>query len=114
MRTPGGTQALTVISESGFYDVVVRSDKPQGKALRSLVTREVLPQLAALHWIPSGGQMTPKCSNGLRRRGLRRAASRRSGRPGPSGNWVEKSPSFGSRNFGVSYTQGACSSPRWG
>ncbi len=39
IRTPGGLQALTVISESGFYDVVVRSDKPQGKALRSLVTR---------------------------------------------------------------------------
>lgn len=32
MTTPGGTQSLTVISESGFYDVVVRSDKPQGKA----------------------------------------------------------------------------------
>jgi anti-repressor protein len=26
--TPGGLQSLTVISESGFYDVVVRSDKP--------------------------------------------------------------------------------------
>ena len=43
--TLGGAQSLTVISESGFYDVVVRSDKPQGKALRSLVTREILPQL---------------------------------------------------------------------
>lgn len=31
--TPGGTQSLTVISESGFYDVVLRSDKPQGKPL---------------------------------------------------------------------------------
>jgi hypothetical protein len=45
VSTPGGLQSLTVISESGFYDVVVRSDKPQGKALRHLVTREILPQL---------------------------------------------------------------------
>jgi hypothetical protein len=45
VQTPGGLQSLAVISESGFYDVVVRSDKPQGKALRSLVTREILPQL---------------------------------------------------------------------
>lgn len=29
---------MTVISESGFYDVVVRSDKPQGKALRALLS----------------------------------------------------------------------------
>lgn len=43
--TPGGVQTLTVISESGFYEVVVRSDKPQGKALRGLVVREILPTL---------------------------------------------------------------------
>ena len=30
--TLGGTQSLGVVSESGFYDTVVRSDKPQGKA----------------------------------------------------------------------------------
>jgi hypothetical protein len=45
IHTLGGLQSLTVISESGFYDVVVRSDKPQGKQLRHLVTREILPQL---------------------------------------------------------------------
>lgn len=44
-ETPGGTQSLTVVSESGFYDVVVRSDKPQGKALRAVVTREILPAI---------------------------------------------------------------------
>ena len=31
--TIGRSQSLTVISESGFYDVVVRSDKPQGKGV---------------------------------------------------------------------------------
>jgi hypothetical protein len=45
VETPGGLQSLTVISESGFYDVVVRSDKPQGKQLRAVVTREILPQI---------------------------------------------------------------------
>lgn len=45
ISTPGGTQSLTVVSESGFYDVVVRSDKPQGKALRAVVTREILPAI---------------------------------------------------------------------
>lgn len=43
--TPGGPQSMTCITESGFYDVVIRSDKPEGKALRGLVTREILPQL---------------------------------------------------------------------
>jgi len=45
VRTPGGIQPLTVVSESGFYDTVVRSHKPQGKVLRALVTREILPRL---------------------------------------------------------------------
>jgi prophage antirepressor-like protein len=43
--TLGGIQSLGVVSESGFYDGVVRSDKPQGKVLRALVTREILPRL---------------------------------------------------------------------
>lgn len=43
--TPGGDQSMTVISESGFYEGVVLSRRPQGKALRGLVTREILPAL---------------------------------------------------------------------
>ena len=43
--TPGGRQSLKVISESGFYKVVFRSDKPQAQPLIEIVTREVLPQL---------------------------------------------------------------------
>ena len=43
--TLGGPQSLTVISESGFYDVVIRSHKPEGKVLRGIVTREILPQI---------------------------------------------------------------------
>jgi BRO family, N-terminal domain len=44
-HTPGGIQSMTVISESGFYETVGRSDKPQGRRLLSFVAREVLPQL---------------------------------------------------------------------
>jgi prophage antirepressor-like protein len=43
--TPGGTQSLTVISESGFYKLVLRSDKPQAAPLQDIVSREILPQI---------------------------------------------------------------------
>ena len=43
--TPGGDQSMTVVSESGFYEGVILSRKPEGKALRGLVTREILPTL---------------------------------------------------------------------
>ena len=45
VRTIAGEQTVGVVSESGFYDVVVRSSKPEGKRLRSLVTREILPAI---------------------------------------------------------------------
>lgn len=45
VRTPGGEQTVGIVSESGFYDVVVRSNKPQGKELRQVVTREILPAI---------------------------------------------------------------------
>lgn len=45
VATPGGTQSLTVISESGFYRVVLRSDKPQAEPLQQVVSREILPTL---------------------------------------------------------------------
>lgn len=34
-----------VISESGLYKLVMRSDKPQAKAFQDWVTREVLPSI---------------------------------------------------------------------
>lgn len=38
-------QNTTVISESGLYNVVLRSDKPEAKPFRRWVTHEVLPAL---------------------------------------------------------------------
>lgn len=43
--TNGGDQSMTVVSEDGFYEGVILSRKPEGKALRNLVTREILPTL---------------------------------------------------------------------
>ena len=43
--TLGGTQLLTVISESGLYRLVLRSDKPEAKVFQDWVTRELLPTI---------------------------------------------------------------------
>jgi len=45
IHTPGGTQQMTVVSESGLYNVILRSDKPQAKAFRRWITHEVLPSI---------------------------------------------------------------------
>lgn len=43
--TPGGVQNVTVINESGLYNVILRSDKPEAKPFRKWVTSEVLPTI---------------------------------------------------------------------
>ena len=43
--TPGGEQEMTVINESGLYNVILRSDKPEAKPFRKWVTSEVLPSI---------------------------------------------------------------------
>ena len=45
IHTPGGTQNVTIINESGLYSVILRSDKPQAKPFRKWVTGEVLPTI---------------------------------------------------------------------
>lgn len=45
VRTPGGEQELTIISESGLYDAVFRSNAEGAKPFRRWVTREVLPSI---------------------------------------------------------------------
>lgn len=41
---PNANQA-SVISESGLYKLIMRSDKPQAKAFQDWVTKEVLPSI---------------------------------------------------------------------
>lgn len=43
--TLGGRQEVTVINESGLYNVILRSDKPQAKPFKKWVTAEVLPSI---------------------------------------------------------------------
>ena len=43
--TLGGKQEMTIINESGLYNVILRSDKPDAKPFRKWVTSEVLPTI---------------------------------------------------------------------
>lgn len=43
--TPGGAQEMTIVSEAGMYEVVIRSDKPEAATFRRWITAEVLPQI---------------------------------------------------------------------
>lgn len=45
MDTLGGMQNMTCINESGLYNVILRSDKPQAKPFRKWITSEVLPTI---------------------------------------------------------------------
>lgn len=51
----GRNQTATIISESGLYTVILRSDKPEAKPFRKWVTSEVLPSIRK-----HGAYMTPE------------------------------------------------------
>lgn len=51
----GRKQSTTVINESGLYNVILRSDKPEAKPFRKWVTSEVLPAIRK-----HGAYMTPE------------------------------------------------------
>lgn len=40
-----GGKPMAVLSESGLYKLIMRSDKPQARAFQDWVTREVLPSI---------------------------------------------------------------------
>ena len=43
--TPSGTQQMTIVNESGLYNLIFQSRKPEAKAFRKWVTSEVLPTI---------------------------------------------------------------------
>lgn len=43
--TNGGVQKLTYVTESGLYDVIIRSDSDMAKPFRKWITSEVLPSI---------------------------------------------------------------------
>lgn len=61
MDTLGGTQNVTVVSESGLYHVILRSDKPEAAPFRKWVTSEVLPSIRKNGgYIAGQEQLTPE------------------------------------------------------
>lgn len=53
----GRTQNVTIVSEAGMYEVVIRSDKPEAVAFRRWITTEVLPSIRK-----RGGYLTPEAA----------------------------------------------------
>ncbi|OCH80346.1 hypothetical protein A9310_21640 [Gordonia sp. UCD-TK1] len=45
LPTAGGAQSMTIVSEAGMYEVVIRSDKPDAVAFRRWITGTVLPEI---------------------------------------------------------------------
>ena len=53
-HTPGGTQDLTVVSESGLYSLVLGSRKPEARLFKRWITHDVIPAIRA-----NGAYLTP-------------------------------------------------------
>lgn len=45
VRTPSGEQSMTTVNESGLYNLILQSRKPEAKKFRKWVTGEVLPSI---------------------------------------------------------------------
>ena len=45
IHTPGGQQEMTVVNESGLFNLVLGSRKPEAKRFKRWVTHEVLPSI---------------------------------------------------------------------
>lgn len=45
VRTPSGEQTMTTVNESGLYNLIFQSRKPEAKKFRKWVTSEVLPSI---------------------------------------------------------------------
>lgn len=45
LHTPGGVQALSIISESGLYSAIMRSQLPEARDFKRWVTHDVLPEI---------------------------------------------------------------------
>lgn len=45
MDSMGRKQSTTIVNESGMYEVIIRSDKPEAKAFRRWLTSDVIPSI---------------------------------------------------------------------
>lgn len=60
MDTPGGKQKMSIINESGLYNVILRSDKPEAKPFRKWVTGTVLPTIRKMGTYSANALPDPK------------------------------------------------------
>jgi prophage antirepressor-like protein len=45
VSTPGGNQEMTVVSESGLYRILMRSDKPKAEGFQDWIAEKVIPSV---------------------------------------------------------------------
>lgn len=53
--TPGGSQKMSIVSESGLYSLVLSSRKPEAKLFKRWITHEVIPSIRK-----NGAYLTPE------------------------------------------------------
>lgn len=56
--TPGGTQSVTIINESGLYSLVLSSKLPSARRFRRWVTSVVLPSIRSTGGYSTGGDFS--------------------------------------------------------
>lgn len=59
IHTPGGAQEMTVVNESGLYNLVLGSRKPEAKRFKRWVTHEVLPSIRRTGSYVSAASVVP-------------------------------------------------------
>ena len=65
--TPGGTQSMTTVNESGLYALILGSRKPEARAFKRWVTHEVLPAIrrTGRYTAPEAASKPPQLSEGV-------------------------------------------------
>lgn len=58
LRISEGGPEINIISESGLYTLVIRSNKPEAKTFKRWITHEVLPTIRKTGYYSMGGSMT--------------------------------------------------------
>ena len=66
--TLGGEQEMNIISESGLFALILRSNKPKAKKIRKWVTSEVLPTVRKTGKYQIGGKQSPNFTDPLTHR----------------------------------------------
>lgn len=60
VATPSGEQQMNIVNESGLYNLIFQSRKPEAKKFRKWVTSEVLPQIRKTGRYEANGSTPPR------------------------------------------------------